>query len=476
MTTQPSPEQGAPQGDAGWAFRPRKPVNAMPGREGSPEAPEAHPPGATAVLGPETTLIPVPLPGLVAAQPLPQRGRGRRAGRISLALAVLAAAGGAAAAVLKKADGAPVASKQFAQVWQVPAPAAGDELIGSWLTGTRLIRASTRGGVSAYNLADGREVWRTTPTAKKGTVPCAMSPTLAAHGIGTVAFGRDGNSCTSLAGIDTATGKIVWTTPLVDSGHPTATAAQTYVQGDVATIVSENFLGGLDVRTGRRIWGFKARGSYCNAYDWGADGIVLVDDYCADSSNKFTLTAYDSKNGKVLWTESQSAHTDVAHIFSSSPLIASLHTAVEDSVRVFAPSGRSRKLAVGNTEVAPGNDSAADHSARLVGNILVTPAQTAAGSEIDGYDTATGVKLWSYRSAALATAAAGADGVYALSTSGPPQLVQLDPHTGHATPLARLPVGTGHGNFTAGTVYVTPDGGVLELNALGTGGGVQLYR
>ncbi|MDT4912498.1 MAG: hypothetical protein QOC66_1626, partial [Pseudonocardiales bacterium] len=31
-------------------------------------------------------------------------------------------------------------------------------------------------------------------------------------------------------------------------------------------------------------------------------------------------------------------------------------------------------------------------------------------------------------------------------------------------------------NFTAGTVYVTPDGGVLELNALGTGGGVQLYR
>jgi outer membrane protein assembly factor BamB len=476
MTTQPSPEQGALQEDADWAFRSRGPVNAKPGREPRPESPAAPPPGATAVLGPGTALIPVPLPGPASAQPLPQRGRGRRAGRIALALAVLAAAGGAAAVVLKKADGAPVAPKQFAQVWQVPAPAADDELIGSWLTGTRLIRASTRGGVSAYNLADGREVWRTTPTAKEGTVPCAMSPTLAAHGIGMVAFGRDGNSCTSLAGIDTATGKILWTTPLVNSGHPTAMAAQTYVQGDVATIVSENFLGGLNVRTGRRIWGFKARGSYCNAYDWGADGIVLVDDYCADSSNKFTLTAYDGKSGKVRWTQSQSAHTDVAHIFSGSPLIASLHTAVQDSVRVFAPSGRSRKLAVGNTEVAPGNDSAADHSARLVGNILLTPAQTAAGSEIDGYDTATGAKLWSYRSAALATAAAGADQVYALSTSGPQQLLQLDPRTGHATPLARLPVAAGHGNFTAGTVYVTPDGGVLELNALGTAGGVRLYR
>jgi len=185
--------------------------------------------------------------------------------------------------------------------------------------------------------------------AKDGSRAGAVSPTLTADGRGTIAFGQDGNSCTTLAGIDTSTGKVLWTVPLVDSAHPTAMSARTYLQGDVATVVSENFLGGLDVRTGHRIWGFRPRGHYCNAYDWGADGIVLVDDYCADSSNKFTLTAYDGKSGKVRWTQSQSAHTDVAHIFSGSPLIASLHTAVEDSVRVFAPSGRSRKLAVGNT-------------------------------------------------------------------------------------------------------------------------------
>ncbi|HEY5833029.1 PQQ-binding-like beta-propeller repeat protein [Streptomyces sp.] len=534
MTTEPSPGQGVPREDVGWAFAPRRPVDARPRRtphEAQPsfggDAPRArrqadwpsgeswesaapaaphdvpepglafektapepatryqwqertreqadhgvpYPPTGTAVLDRGTA----PFSGSVPAQPQPGRRKGRRAGQILLALAALAAAGAAAAAALKPEDGAPVASKQLARVWQVPAPAADDELIGSWLTDKLLIRAGTLGGLRAYDLADGSEVWSAAPTAKGGTSPCAMSPTVTAQGLGTVAFGKDSNSCTSLAGIDTATGRILWTTPLVDSAHPTAMSAQTYLQGDVATIVSGNFLGGVDVRTGRRVWGFRSRGYYCNAYNWGADGIVLVDSYCADSKESFKLTAYDGKTGKVLWTKSPGAHTDLAHIFSGSPLIASIHTAGQDSVRVFASSGRSRKLAVGNTEVMPGNGTAADHSARLVGNVLVTPAQ-AGGAEIVGFDTTTGARLWSYRAARLATSTAGDDRVYAVSDSGSPQLVELDPRTGHATPVARLPVGTGHWNLTAGTVYVTPDGGVLELNALGTGGGVRLYR
>jgi outer membrane protein assembly factor BamB len=400
-------------------------------------------------------------------------------GRAALALAALAAAGGGVAVALQRDGAAPADIRQLAQGWALPAPGADDELTGSWLTDKLLIRASTRGGVRAYALADGSEVWSAAPTAnaaKRGTTPCAMSPTLTAQGIGTVAFGKDGDSCTSLSGIDTATGKTLWTVPLVDAAHPTAMSAQTYIQGDVTTIVSENFLGGLDVRTGRRVWGFKARGYYCNAFDWGANGIVLVDDYCADSKDGFTLSAFDGRTGRALWTQYQDAHTDLAHVFSGSPLIASVHTAGQDSVRVFAPSGRSRKLAVGDTEVIPGNGAAGDHSARLVGDVLVTPAQAAGGNEIEAFDITTGAELWRYRATALATATDGDDGVYAVSGSGSPQVVKLDPHTGHATPVADLSAGTGRWNFTAGTVYVTPDGAVLELNALGTGGGVRLYR
>lgn len=415
------------------------------------------------------------------APPLPEGGGRRRPGRILLVLVVLAVAAGGAAFAMHREEAAPSASKHLAPAWKVRAPAADDELIGSWLTGRLLIRASTRGGVTAYDLADGDTVWTAAlpgSAAAKGTSPCAMSPTLTAKGLGTVAFGADGTSCTTLAGIDTATGTVLWTVPLVDTKHPTPVGATTYLQGDIATIVSENFLGGLNVRTGHRVWGFTARGYYCNAYDWGSAGIVVVDDYCADSRKPFSLTAYDGRTGKVLWSRVQNAHTDLAHVFSGSPLIASVHIAGEDSVRVFTASGSSRKLAVGDTELAPGNDSDADHSARLLGNILVTPALTADVPEIDAYDTTTGARLWSYPATALATAAPGDDRVFALA--GPvsaPQLVQLDPRTGRATPVAALPAATtAHERFTAGTVYVTPDGGVLELDAQGTSDAVRFSR
>ncbi|MFF4648895.1 PQQ-binding-like beta-propeller repeat protein [Streptomyces sp. NPDC001380] len=465
---------------------PRTPGDAEPWQPSpSPAYPSPHPAAPAAVLDAppfEETFAEAfdePFPESVA-DPQPQpRGRRGRAGVIALVLAVLAAAGGAAAVLLHREEAAPTASKRLTRAWQVPAPAPGDELVGSWLTGRLLVRASTRGGLRAYDLAGGREVWHAAPRldpAKWGTVPCAMSPAPTAQGLGTVAFGKDGDSCTWLAGVDAATGRIRWSVPLVDAGHPTAMPAGTFLQGGVATVVNKNFLGGLDVRTGRRVWGFRARGHYCGVHPWGASGIVLVDDYCADTKDRFTLTAYDGRTGRVLWTGAQDSQADLAHVFSGAPLIASVHTAAEDSVRVFSPSGRSRKLAVGDTEVLPGNDTAADRSARLVGDVLVAPAQSAQGGEIVGFDTVTGAKLWTHRSAVLATAAAGDDRVHAVSTSGTRQLLALDPGTGRATPVAALPAATGGPVLTAGTVYVTPDGTVLELDAQARGGAVRAYR
>ncbi|UJA09513.1 PQQ-binding-like beta-propeller repeat protein [Streptomyces collinus] len=407
-------------------------------------------------------------------------GKTRRGGRIALVLAVLVAAGGAAAVMFRQEEAVAVASKNLTQAWRIPAPAADDALVGSWLTDKLLIRASTRGGLRAYGVADGKEVWRSASSAaavKRGAVPCGMSPTLSAQGVGTVAFGTDGATCTWLAGVRASTGKILWTMPLTSKRHPAAATATTYVQGGVATVVGANFLGGVDVRTGSRVWGYKARGHYCNAYGWGADGVVLVDDYCLDQKTRFTLTSYDAKTGKVIWRKSEKAHSDVTHILSGSPLVAAVHTARQDAVRVLGTTGTGRKLAVGDDELTPGNDSGADHSARLHGDVLVTPASSAGKAVLDGFDTRTGRKLWTLRSAVLAVPASGADGkVYAVAASGTPQLVTVDPRTGRTTPVAGLPVGTGQWNFTAGTVYVTPDGGVLELNALGSNGGVRLYR
>ncbi|MGQ4487452.1 PQQ-binding-like beta-propeller repeat protein [Streptomyces sp. SAS_281] len=396
-----------------------------------------------------------------------------------LALAVLAA-GGAAAVVLKQQDAQAVASETLTPAWQISAPGEDDTLIGSWLTDKLLVRASSRGGLQAYDLTDGKQVWSAAGPStgdRRDTISCAMSPTLGVKGIGTVAFGKDASTCTRLAGVDTSTGKILWSMPLTNSKHSTAMIASTYVQGEVATIVSESFLGGIDVGTGSRVWGYKPRGHYCNAYSWGADGVVLVDDYCLDRKTRFTLTAYDGSTGKVIWRKSESAHSDVTHILSGKPLVAAVHTARQDAVRVLGITGTGRKLAVGDDELMPGNNTGADHSAQFHGNVLVTPALASGSPVIDGYDTTTGAKLWTIRSAALAVAASRADDkVYAVTTSGSPRLIAIDPRSGRASPVAELSAGIGTWHFTSGTVYVTSDGGVLELNALGSNGGVRLYR
>ncbi|MGI5459238.1 PQQ-binding-like beta-propeller repeat protein [Streptomyces sp. CA-249302] len=426
-----------------------------------------------------------PSPGPVAAQPATGRrgqrpGKARQTGRIALVLAVLAAAGGSAAVLLKQQEAAAVASKNLTQVWQTPAPARDDTLIGSWLTQKLLVVAGTRGGLRAYDISDGTRLWSTVSSAaaaKRGTVPCAMSPTLSAKGVGTVAFGKDGSTCTWLAGVKASTGKILWSMPLTNTKHPSTVTASTYVQGDVATIVSDNFLGGVNIRTGSRVWGYKPRGRYCNAYGWGTDGTVLVDDYCLDKKTKFTLTAYDAKTGKVIWRKAESAHSDVTHILSGSPLVAAVHTARQDAVRVLDAHGNGRKLAVGDDELTSGNTSEADHSARLYGTVLATPATTAGRTAVDGFDTTTGAKLWTHPSTALAVPPSdGHKTVYAVTTSGTPQLITIDRRTGHTTPVAGLPRGSGAWNFTAGTVYVTPNGGVLELSSLGSNGGVRFYH
>lgn len=471
---EPAPEAGEPP--RAWAGSGERADDwALPPEWAEPSPGAVAPRSEAAAVPAVPQAAPLPVP--VRTRPARGPRKGRRATGVALTLAVLVA-GGATAVALDRNDALPVASQHLTQVWRVPAPAADDTLIGSWVTRELLIRASTRGGIRGYHLSDGTEAWKAALPRSAATVPCAMSPTLSVDGIGTIALGTDGNSCTSLAGVDAATGRILWTSPLVDHKHRTATAARTYLQGEVATIVSGNFLGGLDVRTGRTVWGYRARGHYCNVRASGSAGVVLVDDYCADHADKFTLRAYDGATGKLLWALPQRMHTDVLHAFSGSPLIASLHTPDEDSTRVFSASGGSRKLAVGDSQTLSGNDTDADHSARLVGDVLITPALGAEHLEVDAFDVTTGAKLWTLHSAALATAVAGDDSVYAVSSSGSAQLVRLDPRTGRLAPVAVLPSGViGSDALHTGTVYVMPDdGGVLELGAQGKNGGARMYR
>ena len=133
-------------------------------------------------------------------------------------------------------------------------------LSGFWIGADVVVRGGID-GLHAMKRADGTSAWDL-PTPGGGTV-CGMSAGVDS-GIGIVAA-RDGDSsssrgCTSVSGVDVATGKVLWTTSVSpDFGTPGASAADYGVASGVAVIDSDQAgsatgVIGLDLHTGTVKW------------------------------------------------------------------------------------------------------------------------------------------------------------------------------------------------------------------------------
>jgi hypothetical protein len=190
------------------------------------------------------------------------------------------------------------------KVWSIPSSSNGDMPIGRWLTGKLLVRASSRGGVRAYNTADGSEVYRISPNAS-GPVLCAMSTTLSPNGIGTVAFGDDSRPCTRLAGVDARSGRILWSIPLVSSRQGAVLdSVQTYIQGDIATVIDTSNL----------------KENVSNGFPGDQDAHVTGPALIVPTRNSddvHGVTAFDPTTGAQLWTYTGDSHTGATLVDAS---------------------------------------------------------------------------------------------------------------------------------------------------------------
>ncbi|MEZ0065746.1 hypothetical protein ABIA32_001746 [Streptacidiphilus sp. MAP12-20] len=429
-------------------------------------------------------------PGMPPMAPPPKKGLG--AGAIGGIIAgVVVLAGIATVGVVLTNQGGSTAGsggggggggpRTLAAGWYVPGNGATKHQLGAWLTTQYLIRG-TDNGVTAYKVTDGSVAWTAKPLSGPG-VPCTMSPTVSATGIGTIGFGPDVDHCSSIVGVDTRSGQTLFSTPLTSKDHTSASSASTFVDGNVGVILNDNVIGGVDLTDGKPVWGYKSRGQYCNEYPYGGASVVLVDDYCADASPTYALTALDAATGKEVWRKAGTDHVEIESVLAGpSPVVARLLSgSTATNTHIYDATGEPRPLNSPNEIVSDGLSSRMLDSSTL---LLETRSQTPVYG-LTAFNLTTGAVSWSYdgeshKGAILAHSAQDAGGkLYAISLAdygSRPQLVSLDPTTGKSTVLATLPASDSEMMLMNGTVFVLPDPKVLFVSADSSTAEIQTFK
>ena len=500
---------GAYPPPAGYAPQGYPPPQGYPQQDGYPPQQGYPPPGYPQQQGyqqqqnyppqqgyPLQTGYPVP-----AAPPRKRLSGGMIAGIVAVVVVVVAAVGigvsvlnsggssgsSAAGGGSSSGKGESTADRSLKLAWSVTnaSQSGNDQVLGGWLTGSLVVRGGTT-GVSAYRISDGGKAWTLTPP-QKYPVACAMSPTVSSDGVGTIAFGTSYIGCSVLAGVDSGTGRILWTVPLTNSQDSFAGDATTYVQGSVASVLSNDVTAGVNIDTGKVVWQYRPRGQYCNADSYGASGVILVSDFCADASPSYTLSALNAQTGTVEWQKSETGHVDFDYVIAGKPLVAVVETGGSGAAYVYGSSGSTTPLAFTSPEDARGNPLAETTSSQVFGNTLVVQSsETVSGSgsgtggTVTAYSLSTGGRLWSYTGESKNGAVLldhAADGkLYALSTGsydGKPHLVELNPATGASTVVGTLQ-GTTTFGFNDETLIPVPGNGMVALGEMGDD--VELYR
>jgi PQQ-dependent dehydrogenase (methanol/ethanol family) len=114
-------------------------------------------------------------------------------------------------------DAATCAVRWRAQHKLATVPAVGTTR-GVAIEGNRVFRGAADGYVIAYDIADGKEIWATKLTAADSAESISASP-IAWNGlvfIGTA--GADAGNACRVAALDSATGRVVWSFPLLPTG------------------------------------------------------------------------------------------------------------------------------------------------------------------------------------------------------------------------------------------------------------------
>jgi hypothetical protein len=210
------------------------------------------------------------------------------------------------------------------------------DLSGAWVTADVVVRGG-KDGLHAVKRSDGSSAWDL-PVPVDGAEVCAMSPT-ADGGVGVFSFeGKDALSCTSVSGVDLASGHVVWTAQTaVVAGSKDADAPAVAVDGGIAMFTSVRpgtadpkgvaSIVGLDAHSGAVKWKHTTTCDHHGGAFAAGGGKVATVETCGSAA---TVVVLDSATGTAA-TGTGTATTSAtpsqvkgdSGVISASPLILS---------------------------------------------------------------------------------------------------------------------------------------------------------
>ncbi|MEY9837679.1 PQQ-binding-like beta-propeller repeat protein [Streptacidiphilus sp. EB103A] len=296
-------------------------------------------------------------------------------------------------------------SKAWAAAADTGAAQGNDGLLGSWLLAKALVRGDGT-GVTAYDSASGSKLWTVAPPSA-GAVPCAMSATVNAAGIGAVLFqakAGTGQACTQLVAVDTATGQQKWKATIANA--TSAYGASVMVNDTRAVAVGDSAAVGYDIATGKQSWTYAGPGKYCGGISGSGTGsTLLVQSTCADSSPKQQAISLDAGTGKLTWWRGLPASASSYTVLSATPAVVAVHMsdATKDSIMSFSAKGDTQATifvsqTAGTLDAIHGSfdpDPALYFtSTTMVAELAAPKASAGAGGVLTAFTLADGKQLW----------------------------------------------------------------------------------
>ncbi|GAA1239113.1 hypothetical protein GCM10009665_31970 [Kitasatospora nipponensis] len=357
-----------------------------------------------------------------------------------------------------------------AQPAQPGQPAPDDTLVGSWLLADAVVRADST-GLHAYDLAAGKATW-SIDAPSPGAVPCGLSPTVNAAGIGGALFRTQADPkspCTLLVAVDTKAGKAVWNKPLADGQKPFA--AQVAVTDDKVVAVGDDKAQAWSAADGKDAWQYGGPGKFCTLSGSAQGGTVLLHSSCADSAPGEQAVALSTADGKVLWARELKNAPKTVTTLSAEPavMLVTGDQPADEKLLAWGQNGDPGveipvQSADGRLDAGHGGFSPVP-GVFLQDHTLVTtlvPAAADGTPAVVGYDLATGKQLWRTQVSEKGT-------VRAVGLDNGSLVLAADERLGQPAHLSRFALA--NGQETVGGAFPPGTGSLLSSGRLLIGDG-----
>ncbi|MEY9891414.1 outer membrane protein assembly factor BamB [Catenulispora sp. MAP12-49] len=287
--------------------------------------------------------------------------------------------------------------------WSAPASGDAATVVGSWLVNKKTVVRGDAGALKAYDAETGKQVW-TLPVPGQGAAICQMSQ-VTVQGIGMVQYGAVGN-CNTVAAINTANGKTVWTQTLgatpgsAPGTMPMMAMGADMVAGQIGTTVTA-----WNAADGKQLWTSdlaKAANPPCKPDQLAAKStfVALIEDCGAGP----VAVRKDAHTGADLWRTPLPPEglngAQITLVEAALPTIVHVESPTLDNYYTFDAQGKAKATIPGsgdfgklNLNVGPQTDQ--QQLPHVQDTTFIAPtADKDATTALAAFDLSSGKKLW----------------------------------------------------------------------------------